>query len=227
MQTLPSNQNQNLTSQSKPQNALALAGNSEAQSKLDRLILGCYTVQKLYGRDPGSIESVNEVFHSTLSRFPAEYVLKAFTIWIERSQEFPTPADIITLIKRKGKPPLSREIYVGISKKDGEDRTAEDWQYMRDYEADQKGEDSDFDDPVKADNFQQENIRLRQQMMQMQSDMQRLKQLLQETRVAKGIEPPKQSEQDKITKTVNYMQEVGAPQEDIDAFIASNPLIKQ
>ena len=226
MQSRPSPKNRSLTSQSKPQNELALAESKESKNRLDRLLIGCYTVQKLYGRDAGSIESVNEVFHHVLGRFPADHVLKAFTIWVERSQEFPTPADIITIIKRKGKPPLSREMYIGICKKDGEVRTPEDWQYMRDYEAEQKGDDSDLGDTVKAGSFQQENIRLRQKLIQMRSELQRTNQLLQEATVANGIEPTKPSVQEKFAKTIHYMQEIGAPQEDIDAFIASSSTTK-
>lgn len=179
-------------------------------------------MQKLYGRDPGSLESVNEVFHLVLGQYPADKTIKAFTTWIERSQEFPTPADIIGLIKRNGKPPLTKEMYIQISKKDGEDRSPDDWQYMREYESEQKGEHwgSSYEDQVKESATLAENIRLRKELLELKHEYQGLASLLRETRIAKGLDKPLPSNEEKIANTIAFMIESGASADDIDAFKA-------
>ena len=96
---------------------------------------GCFALQKLYGRSVENTKGIIQIFHRLLSDYPAEKVIKAFEKWIERSQEFPTPADIIGLIKRNGKPPYERSRYIAIMKKDGLERSREEWDYVRAYEA--------------------------------------------------------------------------------------------
>ena len=196
----------------------ALSESSSAQSRLDSLLLGCYTAQKLYGRDPGSLESVNEVFHHVLGRHPADQVINAFTIWIERSQEFPTPADIVGLIRRGGLPPLSKEMYIAISRKDAEARTADDWAYLRDYEAEQRGEHSGFRDEAKEAATLEENARLRIEVKRLREEVARLAALLHEARLAKGAEAPRPSAREKAERTIEAMRAGGASEEDIGEF---------
>ncbi len=174
-------------------------------------------VQKIYGRQPENIEVINRLFHSILGKFSSEKVIRAFEIWLEKSQEFPTPADIVGIIKRNGKPPLSREIYIAISKKDGADRTKDDWQYLRDYEAEQNGEAWGLPDEQKESVTLQENIRLRQQLKKIQDDYREISALLSVER-NKKTEIPIISQQDKIQRTIDAMRNNGAPEEDIQAF---------
>lgn len=175
----------------------------------------------MYGRDIANAETVTELFHAMLGQYPAAQVLKAFELWLQRSQEFPTPADIIGIIKRKGKPPLSKEMFIAISKKSGEDRTKDDWQYLRDYEAELTESVDDFGDATKDAATLQENIRLRQQVMEQKNEIHRLNELLHMERMRKGIEPPKPSVHEQVTRTIETMKREGAKQEDIDAFAQS------
>lgn len=179
----------------------------------------------MYGRAPDSMETVIEVFHGLLAKYPAEKALKAMETWIERSQEFPTVADIVGLIQRNGRPPVSKEIYIAISKKDGADRTAEDWQYMRDYEAEQRGEEWGESESAKINSIsavRRENARLHAEIKRLTAELNRVAGLL---RI--GRENPQPMHQqapmgEKIFRTVQAMRDGGAAQNDIEEFIASS-----
>ena len=69
-----------------------------------------------------------------LAPFPIDQVRAAFGKWLETHDTFPAPSNIVNLIKRGGKPPLSEAVYVSISKKPGDQRTKDDWRYIEDYE---------------------------------------------------------------------------------------------
>lgn len=158
------------------------------------------------------------MFHAVLGKYPSTKVLQAFEIWIERSQEFPTPADIVELIKRNGKPPLSEGMYVTISRKDPEARTRVEWDYMQEFEQERlRG--SDYRDAQPDTSTLQENVRLRKELSSLKSENARLSELLHDARVSKGIERPKPSMQEKIDRTVSAMKQGGAPQADIDSFL--------
>lgn len=205
----------------KQQNAPALQESKEAQIQLDSMLLACFSVQKMYGRQPENIEIINQVFHNILGRFQGNKVIKAFEKWMERSQEFPTPADIVNLIKRNGRPPLSESLFVTISKKDYEDRTEEERQYMRDYQAEMHDEWEVPPDPIMQSARIGENEKLRSKIYQLEEENKRLTYLLHETRMAKGIEKPRPTHQERIDNTIKYMKSVGSSEEDISDFLAS------
>lgn len=174
-------------------------------------------MQKLYGKDPESLGSVTQVFRAVLANYPAKSVIRAFELWMERSQEFPTPSDIAGIIKRKGKPPLSREVYISLSKKDPEHRTSEDWRFLREYEAEQQQEYADdFADPAKEQASLQENIRLRGEVNNLKAEIHRLGELLREERERKRPDP---TPDDKVQRTVSFMRQSGADESDIAAFM--------
>lgn len=212
------NQNQSLNALQKPLQQVALRDDTEAQGRLNSYLLGCFSVQKMYGREPESMGAVTQVFHSVLGKYPARNTLRAFELWMERSPEFPTPADIIGLIKRNGLPPLSQAMYIAISKKDGEDRTTADWQYMRDYEAEQREGFIDVHDPVKEEATATENSRLRKEVMTLRGEVAKLAELLHEERKKNGLEKPKPNLQEKITATIEAMRKAGCPEADIEEF---------
>jgi|GEM_PF-3888949 len=179
-------------------------------------MMGCIATQKLYGRDTANAGQVTEVFHTMLADYPADKVVRAFETWLSRSQEFPTPADIIGLIQRNGRPPLSKERYIAINKKDGEYRTPDDWQYLRDYEAEQDtgwGGETIYQ--------QEENTRLRQQLAEAKIEIQRLNTLVHDLKVERRIEKPAPSVQERVMKTVEYMRQTGAQESDIEEFLSS------
>jgi hypothetical protein len=215
--------NQNLTSLPKASLTLLLKESKDGAAKLDTLLMGCFAVQKLYGRDTANAGAVTRVFHSTLANYPAEKVVKAFETWIARSEEFPTPAGIINLIKRNGKPPLSESTYIQISKKAGEDRTPEDWQYLRDYQAEQQDGWAEASDPRKQAATLQENIRLRKELAELRTEYERLAALLRAEQAKKMPVTPQLTMSEKIQRTVDAMREGGAPEEDVQAFLFSAP----
>ena len=95
----------------------------------------CFQTLRLYGKEPEALESVVAMFRLVLADYPVEKIIAGFVAWLKRSNEMPTPADIANVIERGGKPPLERVVYVAIAKRDAAMRTAEEWAYMRDYEA--------------------------------------------------------------------------------------------
>lgn len=213
------NQNGNLALTASP--VPALKESKQSQSKLDELLAGCFTLQKMYGRAPDSLETVALLFHNMLGKYPADKVIKAFELWLERSQEFPTPADIVGLLRRNGKPPLSKERYIAISKKDGQDRTPDDWQYMREYEKEQDTEEwgTEIVDEIKDSSTLQENIRLRTELRELRAEYGRLSELLRQERQKIPSLLPEVPLNDRVQRTIDAMRQGGAPQEDIDEFL--------
>lgn len=179
---------------------------------------------KTYGKEPESLRSIIAVFARDLADYPIGTVLKAISTHAQRSQEFPTTADIVGLIKRNGKPPFSQAMYVSIQKKDGEHRTPDDWKYLREYEAAQCEE---FDGPRNTrytEEVHQENQRLRAELTNLRKENKRLADLLQEARVAKGFEPPVPTAEEKVRATIAAMRQAGAPEADIDEFAREHGL---
>lgn len=194
----------------------------DAQDRLDGMIAGCFVIQKVYGRQPENVEVINQAFHSVLGKYPANSVIRAFELWLERSQEFPTPADIVGLIKRNGKPPFSQARYVAIQKKDGEHRTPEDWQYLREYEAAQSEEFDGPRDTPYVEEVNRENQRLRAELTNLRRENKRLTALLHDTRAAKGFERPAPTVEEKVRATISAMRSFGASEEDVELFAREN-----
>jgi hypothetical protein len=186
------------------------------------MIAGCFVIQKVYGRQPENVELINQAFHSVLGKFPANSVIRAFELWLERSQEFPTPADIVGLIRRNGKPPLSQARYVAIQKKDGEHRTPEDWQYLREYEAALSEEFDGPRDTRYTEEVNRENQRLRAEVAELRKEKNRLTTLLHETRAAKGLERQAPTVEEKVRATILAMRAGGGAEEDVELFAREN-----
>jgi hypothetical protein len=218
MQQAQAPKDQQLTSSVKAPSAPALHENKPAQAKLDGLIAGCFVIQKLYGRQPENIEIINRTFHSVLAHHPSDKVIRAFEAWLERSQEFPTPADIVGLIKRNGRPPLKESDVIAIRKKDGEYRTPEEWAVLRQWESQQQEDWGGEPDERKARDLQAENIRLRQELLQLKDEYRRLSELLREAKQAVGTEAARSDAGAKVERTIQAMREVGAPEEDVEEF---------
>lgn len=172
---------------------------------------------KTYGKAPESLSSITSAMLNDLVDFPAEKIMRAFKTHAQRSDEFPTTSNIIGLIKRNGKAPLSKEMFIAISKKDGGDRSPADWQYLREYQREQESEWEDCGEE-KQDTHRIENNRLRNEIIALKQEITRLSELLHEERMCKGIETPKPTMQEKIDKTIDAMRQMGAPEEDIEVF---------
>ena len=94
----------------------------------------CFQTLRIYGKEPEALESVLAMFRLVLADYEMGEITDAFRIWLKRSNEMPTPADIAGIIERRGKPPLERAVYIAIGKRDPVNRTPEEWAYMREYE---------------------------------------------------------------------------------------------
>jgi hypothetical protein len=210
-----------LSSKRQLQVAMLLRNDMVGQQHLATRLYQEFQAMKTYGKEPESLESILPLFQSALAEYPVEKIMRALDIHASRSQEFPTRFDIVSLIKRNGKPPLSQAMYVTISKKDGEDRTASDWQYMRDYEAEQHEESCEFSDAMASEANTAENSRLRKEIWSLRDEVKRLGDMLHEERRRNGLERPKPTLQAKINATVDAMRKAGAPEADIEAFMKS------
>lgn len=202
----------------------ALSESALHQQKLDDLIGTSLALQKLYGRDVQNAATVINLFQKSFAKYPAEKVIQAMEIWQERKPEFPTPSDIIGLIKRGGKEPIPKEIYINISKKDPEHRTGGDWQVMYDYENQMRDDDAVFEDDHKREADLHENLRLREEVHKLTMELERVGNLLHQER-NKCASMMEDMENGKIFKkanvqenTIKWMEESGFSAEDIEAY---------
>ncbi len=124
-----------LSSEGSPPSSLSLRTDSEGQKALAVMLQQCFQTLRIYGKEPESLESVIAMFRLVLADYAVGAITGAFRIWLKRSNEMPTPADIASIIERGGKPPLERVVYVAIGQRDPATRTSEEWAYMREFEA--------------------------------------------------------------------------------------------
>lgn len=151
----------------------------------------------------------------------------ALETWLQRSQEFPTPADIIGLIQRNGKPPLKESDIITIRKKDGELRTPDEWAMLREWDKQQMAGWDDAPSAEKQEATMHENFALRRQVKELEQKVRELSDTLHRERIAKGAEAPKQSEQDKIMRTVAEMRRSGVSEQAIQEFMSQYPAMQQ
>lgn len=102
--------------------------------ELSNFLFQCFESLKVYGKEPEQMKSVNSMFQLVLSDYNIEDIRRAFAYYLKHNTDLPAPADIVNIIERGDKPPLDKTVYVSISKKLAENRTKDEWQYMRDYE---------------------------------------------------------------------------------------------
>lgn len=215
-------QNQTSTQLLRVSQGQPLAESKESKAKLDSLLLGCFAAQKLYGRDTGNAEAITDLFHAMLAPYPAVKVIRAFETWLERSQEFPTPADIIGLIKRSGRAPVKESDVIAIRKKEVCDWTRAEGELVAAWERQQAEKWTD-DDPVKEEATLQENIRLRQEIKTLREENKKAWDEVKRLRKFENIsiKIASETEMDKIERTIAAMQAGGAKSEDIEAFRSS------
>lgn len=199
---------------------IALASQPEAQITLAKELHNRFHAMKTYGKEPESLVSITQIFLNDLAEFPPEKVMMAIKTHSQRSQEFPTVADLVGIIKRNGKPPLKESDVIAVRKKDGELRTPDDWQLLREWDHQQSdGWQTDYYDKVKEETKDAEITRLRKQVFELKQESDRAWEEVKKLRVSQGIEKPAPEVQDQIDRTVAMMREMGAPQNDIDEFL--------
>lgn len=203
------------------QNALGLPikQSREGQRVLATELYRRFHAMKTYGKEPESLDSIIEVFASDLAEYPVENIMLAIKTHCQRSQEFPTPADIIGLIKRNGRAAITDAQYIAVSKMMGEDRSPADWQLMRDYEAEKRTGWNGAEDPKKETDYRDENIRLRQEIKRLKAQFDCMTMVARERVEVRRLQA--ESPAVKVENTVVMMQKEGFSQTDIDAFILS------
>ena len=117
-----------------PSQTLPICQSGEGQEQLTNMIGQCYQALNMYGKEPEQMAATIRIFHLVLADYPIDRITAAFGKWLETNSTFPAPADIVSLIRRGGKPPLERSYYISISKKPADQRTKAEWGYLRDYE---------------------------------------------------------------------------------------------
>lgn len=177
---------------------------------------------KTYGKEPESLESITRIFKKDLAQYPAHKILRAISTYASREDEFPTVSDIAGLIKRNGRPPIKESDIISIRKKEGCDRTPDEWHMLRAWEAEKS--EGWIVDPNKEILLQHENERLRAALKAKEIEYDRLAELLREERCNKGLERPVPSIQEKIDNTVAELKASGVPQETIDEFLLTQKL---
>lgn len=125
---------QGLQSPSRTSNSVTLIDHPEGRLELSEFLFQCFDALKVYGKEPDQMKHVNSMFQLVLADYPIDKIRSAFTYYLKFNSDLPAPADIATIIERGNKPPFDRAVYVAISKKQAEDRTSDEWKYMRDYE---------------------------------------------------------------------------------------------
>ena len=199
--------------------ALPLKNDKLGTQRLSVRLYQEFQAAKTYGKDPEALESMIPLFTTALADFPIEKIEKAFDTFSQRSDEFPTRFDIITIIKRNGRPPIKESDIIAINKKDGSDRTPADWQMLREWNA-QQSEEWDDDTSTRDTNLQRDNESLRRKISALEQENKKLADLLHETKMEKGLEKPKPSMQEKIDNTVKAMRDGGASEADIEEFMS-------
>lgn len=165
------------------------------------------------------METVTILFHSMLAKYQSEKVIKAFQTWLEKSQEFPTPSDIIGLIKRNGKPPLLESQFIAISKKEYCDRSPEENWFLHEWQ-DQQNEHWEIEtDPQKQADILADNMLQREENKKLVTENQRLIELLNEEKSRIHQDRAHIPMQDKIQRTAEHMRATGSSENDIADFL--------
>lgn len=109
------------------------------------MLAQCFDGLKLYGKEPEQLENTVKLFRLALADFDIEKIQSAFVTHLQRSSEMPTPADIVTLIRRGNRPPFNQAVYVALAQKRERTKfteggrvhdclTIDEGNYMREYE---------------------------------------------------------------------------------------------
>ena len=127
-------QTQNHTIQKQEKSSLPMKADPQGKKRIGEAVILFHDALKTYGKQPEQMESVTKLFMFALADYPTQKIIDAMSYYVRNYTDFPAPADIVQIIERGNKPPLDRSVYVSISKKHPDQRTSEEWEYMRDYE---------------------------------------------------------------------------------------------
>ena len=128
----PTESTQSLTRRS--ETSLPVSQDLHGQGQMAEILTQCFQALNLYGKEPEQLAAAIPLFQMVLGDYPIGQIKSAFITWLRTNDTFPAPANIVSLIRRGGKPPLSEAVYVSISRKPADQRTKDDWAYLSDYE---------------------------------------------------------------------------------------------
>lgn len=80
------------------------------------------------------MKNMNAIFQIALADYSIEQIHAAFAFHLKYGKGLPEPSDIATVIERGNKPPFERSVYINFTKKSPENRTSDEWKYIREYE---------------------------------------------------------------------------------------------
>lgn len=114
--------------------SVTLTHDAAGKSKLTDILGFCFDTLKTYGKEPEQLASANRMFQFVLADYPIEKISEAFKYYFSTNSEMPTPADIVSLIKRGNRPAFDKSVYIRLEKKGYDSRTRDEDEYMKDYE---------------------------------------------------------------------------------------------
>jgi len=201
-------------------NQLTLADSPEAQQNLALALFEGFSALNIYGKKAVDIESITRAFATVLADDDPDDVMVALGLWMRRENKFPTPADIAGLIERGGKPPFSESMFVEINKKDPENRTKADWQYIQEFKA-YRNQGADIGS--KYMEIRKDNDILKLKVRFLEKDNRKLFGQIDmlEVELAEMMEvkpEPKTEAVSKVQATIDYMRDQGCSEADVAAF---------
>jgi hypothetical protein len=189
-------------------------------------ITQCFALCKTYGKTAQDMDLMIEAYLQMLGDYSADLIIKAFKTEVQECDEIPTLARITSRIKRNGKPPLRESDIIAIRKKDGADRSRDDWQMLREWEAQQSEGWEDATTAQLQASQSQELTALRRKVAQLEAQL--LGNRTEEATSSQAniciasikakLEKPLE---EKIQSTVDMMRRQGCTEEDVLEFIAS------
>lgn len=183
------------------------------------ILTRCFQSQRLYGKQPEDLAGAMQVFNLVLADYCYEQIEQAFKVYLMRHDEMPTPADIAKLIRNKGRKNIPESVYVTLSKKAPELRNQEEWNTIQAFEH-QYNDNGGWEDDLRTNEIQVENVRLRQEVKNLKAEIRRLGNVVPKRQQADVTNASAKT--DKIQATIDWMKEAGASKEDIEQFLQEN-----
>jgi len=97
-------------------------------------LAACAIVQRTYGKQGEDLEVAAKIWSKDLQGWAGEDIAEAMEYWRMKSQEFPTPADIIAILERQ--PKMDGAVYREFlnRRKNGDVLTQSQKNYIENYE---------------------------------------------------------------------------------------------
>lgn len=109
---------------------------SQDKKEVNTALAIALACQRTYGKQGQDLELLCGIFLEVLKAYKADQITRAFDKWLRTSPEFPTPADIISILEAK--PKMSDAVYRQMLKKykdSGYNEYTEAGRYVLAYEA--------------------------------------------------------------------------------------------